>query len=99
MSRSTISQTASIDLAEIIDYFASLNVEAGERFIKEFEKKCKNLVDFPNMGRSYAHIAPFLRGVPVDGHIILYQVIDDGITIVRVVSGQRDLKSLFSDKQ
>lgn len=35
MSRSTISQTASIDLAGIIDYFANLNVEAGERLIKD----------------------------------------------------------------
>jgi toxin ParE1/3/4 len=95
MSRSTISQTASQDLAEIIDYFASIDVEAGERFIKEFEKKCKNLINFPSMGRSYAHLAPFLRGIPVDGHIILYQVIDNDITIVRVVSGQRDLNSLF----
>jgi toxin ParE1/3/4 len=42
MSRSTISQTASRDLAEIVDYFANLNIEAGERFIQEFEKKCKN---------------------------------------------------------
>ena len=97
MSRSTISQTASRDLAKIIDYFSNLNIEAGERFIKEFEKKCKNLADFPNMGRSYEDVAPFLRGIPVDSHIILYKVIDDEITIVRVVSRKRDLKSLFSD--
>ncbi len=99
MSRSTISQTASRDLAEIIDYFTNLNVEAGEGFIKEFEKKCKNLVGFPNMGRSYENVSPFLRGVPVDGHIILYKVIEDEITIVRIVSGRRDLKSLFSGSE
>jgi toxin ParE1/3/4 len=97
MSRSTISQTASKDLAEIIDYLANINIEIGERFIQEFEKKCQNIVNFPNMGRSYEDIAPFLRGIPIDGHIILYQVIDEEITIVRVVSGKRDLKSLFSD--
>ncbi len=99
MSRSTISQTASRDLAEIIDYFTNVNVEAGERFIEEFEKKCKNLVGFPNMGRSYENISPFLRGVPVDGHIILYKVIEDEITIVRIVNGRRDLKSLFSESE
>jgi toxin ParE1/3/4 len=51
------------------------------------------------MGRSYENISPFLRGIPVDGHIILYKVIEDEITIVRVVSGRRDLKSLFSSSE
>lgn len=97
MSRSTISQTASRDLVEIVDYFANTNIESGERFIQEFEKKCKNIVNFPSMGRSYEDIAPFLRRIPIDVHIILYKVIDEEITIVRVVSGKRDLKSLFSD--
>jgi toxin ParE1/3/4 len=49
MIRSIISRTASRDLAEIVDYFADINIEAGERFVQEFEKKCKNLVNFPNM--------------------------------------------------
>ncbi|MDZ8053969.1 MAG: type II toxin-antitoxin system RelE/ParE family toxin [Aulosira sp. ZfuVER01] len=97
MSRSIISQTASKDLTEIVDYFANINVEAGESFIQEFEKKCKNIANFPNMGRSYEDVSPFLRGIPIDGHIILYKVIGDVVTIIRVVSGRRDLKSLFSD--
>ncbi|MDZ7960509.1 MAG: type II toxin-antitoxin system RelE/ParE family toxin [Aulosira sp. DedQUE10] len=97
MSRSIISQTASKDLAEIVDYFANINVEAGERFINEFEKKCKNMVNFPNMERNYEDVSPLLRGIPIDGHIILYKVIDDEVIIIRVVSGKRDLKSLFSD--
>lgn len=62
-----------------------------------FEQKCKNLVKFPNIGRSYADIEPSLRGVPLEGYIILYRVIEDGVEIVRVVSGYRDLESLFSE--
>lgn len=49
------------------------------------------------MGRSYAEIVPSLRGVPLNGYIILYQVLEDGIVIVRVVSGDRNLEFLFSD--
>lgn len=60
MSRYIISLEASRDLNEIIDYFVSRNVEAGERFIEEFNQKCQNLVNFPNMGRSYAQIEPLL---------------------------------------
>ncbi|MBC6474252.1 MAG: type II toxin-antitoxin system RelE/ParE family toxin [Hormoscilla sp. GM102CHS1] len=65
------------------------------RFVEEFEKKCRNLVEFPNMGRSYAEIKPSLWGIPIEGYIILYRVIENGVEIVRVVSGYRDLPSLF----
>ncbi|KAB8331724.1 type II toxin-antitoxin system RelE/ParE family toxin [Scytonema tolypothrichoides VB-61278] len=97
MSRYIISLEASRDLEEIIDYFASRNVEVGERFVNEFNQKCENLTKFPKIGRSYAEIVPSLRGIPLNGYIILYQVLEDGIVIVRVVSGYRNLESLFSD--
>lgn len=97
MSRYIISPEASQDLDEISDYFLSRSLEAGERFVNRFEQKCKSLVKFPNMGRSYADVEPSLRGVPLEDYIILYRVIEDGVEIVRVVSGYRDLKSLFSE--
>lgn len=46
MSRYIISPEAGQDLDEISDYFLSRSIEAGERFVNEFEQKCKNLVDF-----------------------------------------------------
>lgn len=97
MSGYIISPEASQDLDEISDYFLSRSLEAGERFVNGFEQKCKNLMKFPNMGRSYAEVEPLLRGVPLEGYIILYRVIEDGVEIVRVVSGYRNLKSLFSE--
>ena len=53
--------------------------------------------NFPNMGRSYENIKVDLRGVPLDGYVILYRVINGGIEIVRVVSGYRNLESLFTE--
>jgi len=76
---------------------ANRNIDAGERFVEEFDKKCKYLANFPNMGRSYGNIKPDLRGVSLDGYIILYRIIVSGIEIVRVVSGYRNLESLFAD--
>lgn len=67
MSRYLISPTASRDLNEISDYFALHNIEAGERFVESFNKKCRRLVEFPNIGRSYGEFSPTLRGVPLDG--------------------------------
>lgn len=51
------------------------------------------------MGRKYDDLRPSLRGLPLNGHIIFYQLIDNGIEIVRVVSGRRNLKFLFADPE
>ncbi|MCL1463541.1 type II toxin-antitoxin system RelE/ParE family toxin [Argonema galeatum] len=83
MSRYIISPSASRDLNEIIDYFASRNVEAGERLLTTFVKRCQKLINFPMMGRSYEDIRSGLRGVPLDGHIILYQVTANTLEILR----------------
>ncbi|MCD8487819.1 MAG: type II toxin-antitoxin system RelE/ParE family toxin [Desertifilum sp.] len=61
----------------------------------DFKKKCQHLTQFPNLGRSYTELKPNLRGVPLMGYIIFYQVVDGGVEIVRVLSAYRDLKSLF----
>ncbi len=97
MSLYIIAPSASRDLNQIADYFLSRNLEAGEKLFKEFNKKCENLANFPKIGRSYDHIRLSLRGLPLNGYIIIYQVIDDGVEILRVVSGRQDLKSLFAE--
>lgn len=61
MSRYIISPAASRDLNEIVNYFVSRNIEAGERLIEEFNQKCKKLVN-PNIERSYAEIVALTPG-------------------------------------
>ena len=97
MSQFIISQSVSRDLSSIVDYFVIENVEAGERLLQTFNQKCQQLVNFPNIGREYNNLRPGLRGLPLNGHIILYRIIDDGIEIVRVVNGRRNLKALFAN--
>jgi toxin ParE1/3/4 len=70
-----ISLPASRDLEAIADYFAEVNVTVGERFLDEFERRCQQIVSFPNSGRSYSELRANLRGLPLEGYIILYQVI------------------------
>ena len=97
MSLCVIALEASQDLNAISDYFVSRNIDAGERLLQEFNQKCVKLLQFPNMGKSYAAIRPWLRGVPLDGYIIFYEVLEDGITILRVVSRRQNLETLFDE--
>jgi toxin ParE1/3/4 len=95
VSRYTISQPAIRDLESISAYFADVNVEAGEKFLQGFNKRCQQLISFPSIGRSYEDLQTGLRGLPLDGYIILYRTMNDEIEIVRVVNGRQDLGSLF----
>jgi toxin ParE1/3/4 len=97
--RYLINILATQDLKEIVDYFTINNVEAGEQFFRKFERRCEQLVNFPNMGRRYAEIRPDLRGLLLDGYIIFYRVLDDGIEILRVINARRDLPSIFEDQE
>jgi toxin ParE1/3/4 len=63
--------------------------------LQRFSKRCKKLASFPKIGRSYDDVQVGLRGLPLEGYIILYRMIDDGIEIVRVVNGRQDLRLLF----
>lgn len=95
MNRLVIAVEASRDLSAISDYFLEQSVDAGDQFVEAFGKKCQHLVQFPYLGRSYAQFAPGLRGVPLMGYIIFYQIVEDRIEILRVISGYRNLKNIF----
>ena len=97
MNRYVINSLASRDLNDIADYFAENSLEAGERFFRDFNRKCQQLVAFPNSGKSYAFIRPDLRGLSLEGYVIFYRILDDGIEILRVVSGRRNFPSLFEE--
>lgn len=97
MSRYFLNILASRDLSEIAEYFESTNLEAGERFFREFNSKCKQLVAFPNSGKSYAEIRPDLRGLTYKDYIIFYIILDDGVEILRVLSGRRNFPNFFED--
>ncbi|MFQ4140101.1 type II toxin-antitoxin system RelE/ParE family toxin [Nodosilinea sp. PGN35] len=95
MQRYVITLEASRDLQEIVDYFLERNVDAGEKFVEEFNRKCERLLQFPQIGKSYEDIRPGLRGILVVGYVLLYKLVGEEIVIVRVVSGYRNLEKIF----
>ena len=61
--------------------------------LKKINQKCRNLANFPNMGRKREELLTSLRSFPVDDYLIFYRQIEGGIEILRVVSGYRDLNA------
>ena len=97
MNRQIIAPSASQDLNKIADHFLVINIKAGEKLFRKFYKKCQQLVQFPKLGRSHTHIKPSLRGLPLDGYIIFYRVINETVGILRIVNDRQDLDALFSE--
>ena len=97
MSRYVINVLASKDLNDIADYFTENNIEAGERFFVAFNRKCKQLVAFPNSGKSYDSINAELRGISIENYVVFYRLLEDGIEILRVIHGRRNFPTAFED--
>ncbi len=95
MSTYSFSDDAVRDLDDICEYVARGNPNAAMRLFDAIREKCKLVAGFPNMGKKYERLSPGLRGFIVDDYIIFYYPSADGITVVRVASGYRDLESLF----
>jgi toxin ParE1/3/4 len=89
------SQDAIDDLNEICEYLGGYSVKAASQLFDRIRQKAKITASFPNSGKSYGDLIPGLRGYIVDDYIVFYIVVPTGIEILRVISGYRDLRSVF----
>ncbi|MBF0542543.1 MAG: type II toxin-antitoxin system RelE/ParE family toxin [Nitrospirae bacterium] len=83
------------DLEEIWLYIAQDNPDKADKLLDEIEETSKNLALFTNMGKTRDELHYGLRSFPVGQYLIYYLPIIDGIEIVRVLHGTRDVVSFF----
>lgn len=89
---------ANKDLREIWRYIARDSESAATNFIKKLHEKFVILARNPFVGRLRDELSDELRSHPVGNYLIFYRIAEDGIDIVRVLHGSRDLPSLaFAD--
>lgn len=86
---------AHLDLVEIAFRIAGENPAAAARWLDLIDEKCQLLARMPELGRKRPDLAPELRGLPVDNYIIFYRPMNDGIQVIRVLHGARDLPQHF----
>ncbi len=97
MANYQFSEDAIKDINEICDYIAQSNPSFANNLFDAIRQKCKLVANFPHMGKSYAQIRPNLTGFSLRDYLIFYYPHDEGIVIVRIISGYRDLKILFDE--
>ncbi len=83
------------DLIDIWLHIAADDPGAADRVLDRLEMAAMNLIENPRMGPARDDIRQGLRYLVSDTYLILYRIVKDGVEVVRVVHGRRDLFGLF----
>ena len=86
---------AEADLEDIALYIAEDNVQAAQQWIEDMYALCQQLGEMPSMGVAKPYIRSGLRMLPAGSYLILYQEVDKGVEIVRVIHGARQWQELL----
>jgi toxin ParE1/3/4 len=86
---------AELDLWEIWDYIADDSFDRADDFLDRVEEKLRSLARTPGMGRRREELLPGLQSFPVGNYVVFYRAIEDGIDVIRILHGSRDIEEIF----
>jgi toxin ParE1/3/4 len=95
MTRIARQPLARRDLIEIWNYIADGSVRSADALIDQVDAKLTLLATNPKLGRTRDELSVGLRSVSVGRYILFYQILPDGILLVRVLHSARDLAPLL----
>jgi toxin ParE1/3/4 len=95
MARMLKRPEAENDLDDIWWYIAQDNPKEADQLLDRIQEKLFLLIEFPHMGTSRDELVPGLRSTTVENYLLFYFPLEDGIDLVRVLHGARELDILF----
>jgi toxin ParE1/3/4 len=95
MSRYAIADVARGDLDSIWHRIARDNPGAADRTMDRLKERFRLLATQPLSGQSCDALGSGLRSVSVGSYVVFFAPTDDGIEVVRVIHGARDIEGLF----
>ena len=97
MARTQRSPRARADLVGIGRYITqeSGTQSIADRFLDKIAEKCKLLARDSGIGEARPDLGEDIRGFPVGNYVIFYRTMTDGIELVRVLHGSRDIPAAF----
>jgi len=97
MNQFKLTPEADEDLIGIWLFISQDDLEAADRFLNALIAKFDLLARNPKMGRARPELGRSLRSFVERRYVIFYRPVSDGIEIVRVLHGARDIRSIFED--
>ena len=96
MRKLLIRPQARVDLLEIWHFIAKDDPGAANRVSERIEEAIRGLVVMPGKGHTRADVrAPQYRFWSVYSYVIAFRYDDETLTVVRVVHGARNFRTLF----
>ena len=83
------------DLIGIWDRIAEDSERVADAFVDRIDEKLGILARQPKLGRTRDELMEGLRSSPVKSYVIFYLPLPDGIEVVRVLHGARDIEKIF----
>lgn len=90
---------ALFDLAEIWSYIAEDSVINADRLATRIDKAFTLLARRPGLGRPRPEIYPNLRSFVIHKYVVFYLPLTNGIDVIRVLHGARDIETVFEDEE
>jgi toxin ParE1/3/4 len=95
MARVTRRPQAEADILEIWDYIAEDSVVDADRWLDRLDQKLALWATQPLMGRARDELAPGIRSLALGRYVVFFEPLQDGIDVVRVLHGSRDIDTTF----
>ena len=88
---------AAEDIAAVWDFIADDNPDAADHWVDQLDTQLRLLATQPLMGLARDELAPGIRSFPFGRYLVFYLPIGDGIDVVRVLHGTRDVDTAFGE--
>ena len=95
MARVTRRPQAETDILEIWDYIAEDSMVEADRWVDRLDERFALWATQPMMGRSRDELAPGVRSLAFGRYAVFFEPLQDGIDVVRVLHGTRDIDANF----
>ncbi|KWV58167.1 plasmid stabilization protein [Bradyrhizobium macuxiense] len=82
---------AETDLDEIWLFIASDNIAAADRVVDRIGNIFQMLAENPLAGRQRPELGMSIRSFPAGNYVLFYEAFPNGVEIVRVLHGARDI--------
>ena len=82
-------------MSEIWEFIARDNIERADAFVDQVDEKFRALAAQPLMGRERKELGLGIRSIAMAPYVIFYAAQSDGVVILRVLHGARDVRAQF----